>query len=91
MQRIRLDESLHVASLRLYLGELRSLHFRTRDGARLSGAEVVDPLWEGIVHWATVEQPKLLAEQQRTLLTRRILAHRDGQRLLSEFDAREER
>ena len=80
-----------MASLRLYLGELRSLHFRTREGEALPGAEVVDPPWKDIVHWATVEQPKLAAEQQRTLLSRRILQHPDGRRILAAFDAHEER
>jgi hypothetical protein len=91
VDRIRIDEAVHVASLRLYLGELRSVHFRTRDGGRLSGADVVDPLWEGITHWATVEQPKLVVEQQRALLARRIREHPDGTRILRVFDQLEER
>lgn len=90
VERIRTDEEVHVHSLRLYLGELRSLHFRTRDGGRLAGTEVVDPLWEGIVHWATMEQPKLAAEQQRSLLSRRIAEHRDAVRIQAAFDALEE-
>ena len=90
VERIRTDEEIHVRSLRLYLGELRSLHFRTQDGGTLAGAEVVDSLWQDIVRWATVEQPKLAAEQQRTLFTRRILEHPDGRRLLAAFDALEE-
>lgn len=85
--RIRRDEEIHVASLRLYLGELRQLHFRSRDGSRIPGRAIVDPLWQGIVRWATVEQPVLAAARQRELLVRRILAHRDGPRILREFDA----
>lgn len=88
--RIRTDEEIHVLSLRLYLGELRSLTFRTNDGGLLSGHEVVDPLWKTIVNWATVEQPKLMAEQQRKALTERILAHPEGERILEEFNALEE-
>jgi hypothetical protein len=52
---------------------------------------VVDPLWERIVSWATVEQPKLAAEQQREILTRRILAHPEGERILEAFNQLEER
>jgi hypothetical protein len=85
VNRIRRDEELHVASLRLYLGELRGLSFRTRAGGRLPGRELVDPLWEGIVRWATVEQPPLAAERQRQILSERILAHADGRRILREF------
>ena len=89
--RIRQDEEIHVSSLRLYLGELRSLTFRTRDGGRLPGSRVVDPLWKEIIHWATVEQPVLQAAQQRDLYRSRILQHPESPRVLAEFDALEER
>lgn len=85
--RIRCDEEIHVASLRLYLGELRALDFRTRDGGRLPGAAVVDPMWKRLVHWATVEQPPRVAEQQRGILRARVLRHGDGERLWSAFEA----
>jgi hypothetical protein len=90
VNRIRTDEEIHVRSLRLYLGELRSLTFRTQDGGTLAGARVVDPLWEGVVHWATVEQPKLQAEQQRKLLSERIRGHAEAERVQRAFDALEE-
>jgi hypothetical protein len=90
VERIRTDEEVHVLSLRLYLGELRNLRFRIKGGGLLPGAEVVDPLWAEIVRWATVEQPKLAAEQQRELLTRRILEHAEGQRILAAFNALDE-
>ncbi len=84
--RIRADEAIHVASLRLYLGELRHATFRGRDGGRVPGAEVVDPLWERLAHWATVEQPRLVAEQQRELYRGRIAAHPEGARIWPEFE-----
>jgi hypothetical protein len=90
VNRIRTDEEIHVTSLRLYLGELRQLTFRTADGGTLPGRDVVDPLWDGIVQWATVEQPKLAAERQRQILTERILAHTDGERILRDFNALED-
>ena len=74
-------------SLQLYLGELRNCHLRTTDGGKRLGAEILDPMWERLVHWATVEQPKLQAEQQRTTYRERILAHDDGERILREFEA----
>ena len=88
--RIRADEEVHVSSLRLYLGELRNVSFKTRDGGKLPGKDVVDPLWAGIVSWATVEQPKLAAEQQREILTGRILDHPEGKRILETFNQLEE-
>ena len=89
MGRIRTDEEIHVRSLRLYLGELRSVTLKTSDGGRVPGARVVDDLWEGIVRWATVEQPKLFAEQQRKLMTQRIAQHPEAARVQAEFDALE--
>jgi hypothetical protein len=88
--RIRADEEIHVRSLRLILGELRQLHFRTRTGPAKRGAAIVDPLWEGIVRWATVEQPLIAAAQQRALYRERILADPQGPRILAAFDALEE-
>ena len=37
VNRIRTDEAVHVHSLRLYLGELRTLDFKTKDGKTRSG------------------------------------------------------
>ena len=85
--RIRQDEGVHVSSLRLYMGELRNAHFATKSGRSKPGSEVVDPLWREIVRWATEEQPKLQAEQQRALYQGRILEHPDGERLLEGFNA----
>jgi len=89
VRRIRQDEEVHVRSLRLYLGELRAVHFRLHSGAQLPGREVVDPLWEGLVRWATQDQPKLAAEQQRQILTQRIAAHPEAERVRRAFDALE--
>jgi hypothetical protein len=76
-----------VDSLRLYLGELRSLTFRTANGGALPGRVVIDRLWNGIVRWWTVEQPPLAAAQQRAVLHERILRHPDGARILARFEA----
>ena len=90
VNRIRTDEEVHVRSLRLYLGEMRSLTFKTSDGRRVPGAEIVDPRWERIVDWALHEQPKLQAEEQRKLLRERILAHPGGEGILEAFNALEQ-
>ncbi len=84
--KIRQDEAIHVDSLRAYLGELRSLTIKTVDGETIPGAEIVDRLWNTIVHWSTVEMPKLQREQQRKLMEQRILGHPDGERLLERFN-----
>ena len=87
VNRIRSDEAIHVESLRLYLGELRAATFRTRDGGRVAGAAVIDRLWDGIVRWWTVEQPRLAAAQQREVLHERIHQHPDGARIWQRFEA----
>ena len=87
--RIRRDEEIHVTSLRLYLGELKSLTFRKTDGEGIPGAEVIDPIWRTIVHWATVEQPKLVAERERKSFKALILTHPDGLSILDRFDGLE--
>lgn len=84
---IRQDEKIHVDSLLLYLGELRSVRMRTVDGGEIAGREVVDRLWSTIVHWATVEQPKLAVEQQRPVMEARIARHPESARVQREFDA----
>ena len=43
--------------------------------------EIVDDFWAEIVHWATVEQPKLAAEQQRKIFEERIAAHPEAERV----------
>jgi hypothetical protein len=90
VNRIRTDEEIHVSSLRLYLGELRNVHFKTNAGGRQKGSEIIDAAWERIVHWATVEQPKLAAVESRKLLSERILKDPDGERILEKFLALED-
>jgi len=85
VDRIRKDEEIHVRSLRLYLGELRQVHFESKDGGRKPGHEIIDSAWKRITHWATVEQPKLAAAESRKLLSERILKHPDGERILKGF------
>ncbi len=87
VERIRTDEDIHVRSLRLYLGECASVVFRTVDGGQVRGSELIDRFWGGLVRWATIEQPALAAEQQRSLLHERILRHHDGQQIWAEFQA----
>ncbi len=85
--RIREDERIHVESLRLYLGELRELTLKTVEGGTVLGAELIDRFWDGLVRWATVEQPALVADNQYQALRPVILEHPDGERLLAEFNA----
>ncbi|MDG2332627.1 MAG: hypothetical protein P8Q97_00235 [Myxococcota bacterium] len=90
VDRIRQDETVHIESLRLYLGEIRQVELKSADGGSLPGSQVVDEYWGSLVHWATVEQPRLVAEQQRKLMTERISEHPEAARVQQAFDALEE-
>ncbi len=86
IERIRIDEEIHVRSLQLYLGELRGVDVQTVDGGTVSGAALIDRFWSGLVRWATIEQPRIAAETQYQALRPVILAHPEGERILAEFD-----
>jgi hypothetical protein len=87
IERIRTDELIHVRSLCVYLGELRSVTFRTADGGTVSGAALVDRFWDGMVTWATVDQPALNVERIRPEIDVYIATHPDAARVRAEFDA----
>ena len=84
--RIREDELIHVESLRLYLGELRELSLKTVDGGTIQGSDLIDRFWQGLVHWATVEQPAIAASNQYEVLKPIILEAAEGEQILAEFD-----
>ena len=87
IERIRTDEEIHVRSLCVYLGELLSVTFRTNDGGTVSGRELIDRFWGGMVRWATVDQPALNAPQVRADVEAYISTHGEPERVLAEFDA----
>ena len=87
VERIRTDEEIHVESLRLYLGELRNLTLNTVDGGTIRGEELIDPFWTGLVRWATVDQPRLAAENTYQALRKQILEADGGMSILSDFNA----
>ena len=87
IERIRTDELIHVRSLCVYLGELRSVTFRTDGGGTVSGRELIDRFWDGMVRWATVDQPALNAERVRAEVDACIATHPDAPRVRAEFAA----
>jgi hypothetical protein len=87
VERIRTDEAVHVAYLQLVLSELRSFTFVTKDGRRVPGDTVIDPMWATLVRWHAVENPRLARAQMRDVLHARIRRHSDGERLVAAFDA----
>lgn len=85
--RIRTDEEIHVSSLQLYLGELCTIRFRTETGAEISGSELINRFWGGLVTWATTEQPRQASHAQRVLIEERIRRVVDAEGILAAFNA----
>jgi len=87
VNRIRQDESVHVAWLRTAISEFRHATVRTVDGQQLKGSEIVDPVWEKMVHWHAVEMHEANRENNRAELKRKILAAPNGAKVIEEFEA----
>jgi hypothetical protein len=86
VERIRIDEAVHVDYLQLVLSELRHLTFLTNEGDEIMGADILDPAWQTIVHWHGVENPQLARAQQVPLMRGYILNRADGDALLERFE-----
>jgi hypothetical protein len=87
VERIRTDETIHVWSLRLYLGELCQVRFTSVDGGEVPGRTLITRFWDGLVRWATEDQPRQFAAMQRSVIEARLLAHDGGAEVLAEFNA----
>ena len=53
VDRIKQDEAAHVGYLQLLVSEFRSYTIKTRDGGSISGAEIIDPMWETMIEFHT--------------------------------------
>lgn len=86
VNRIRQDESVHVAWLRCAISEFRSFTINTSDGDQVAGSVILDPVWEKMVHWHAVEMHEANRENSRAELRRKILAAPNGEAVISEFE-----
>lgn len=89
VDRIRTDEAIHVAYLQTFVSELRSFTIKCLDGKRIKGAQMIDPIWEGMIHWHAVTQSDFSREQSREAIVARIAKRPDARTLLLQFDALE--
>ena len=87
INRIRLDESVHVAWLRAAISEFRSYTVKTVVGDRVPGAAVIDPVWQKMVHWHAVEMHEAARPAAKAALMEKVLAVQSGDRLLEEFES----
>jgi hypothetical protein len=89
VERIRTDEAIHVAYLQSFVSEMRSFTIKTLKGERIKGAQMIDPIWEGMIHWHAVTQADYGQAQAREAIAGRIGKRADGAALLAKFDALE--
>lgn len=87
VDRVRQDEAVHVAWLRAAISEFRSSTIKTLDGKKVPGSEIVDPVWEKMVHWHAVEMHEANREINHADMEKRILAVAEGKNILKEFVA----
>ncbi|MGV0035341.1 MAG: hypothetical protein ACNYPE_10395 [Candidatus Azotimanducaceae bacterium WSBS_2022_MAG_OTU7] len=87
INRIRLDESVHVAWLRAAISEFRSFTIRANDGTEIPGAEILDPVWEKMVHWHAVEMHETQRPLSIAVMKETVLALKDGKSLFKQFEA----
>lgn len=85
VDRVRQDESVHVAWLMAAISEFRSFTIKTVDGNTLPGFEIVDPVWENMVHWHAIEMHETARPVAEAEMEKKILAVPDGQKILAEF------
>lgn len=85
VNRIRQDESVHVAWLRTAISEFRHFTIKTLDGKQVKGALIVDPVWKKMVHWHAVEMHEANRENNEAELRRKILATPNGEQVLDKF------
>jgi len=90
VERIRADEAIHVGYLQVLVSELRSLTWKAAGGARVPGAQIIDPVWARMVEWHGKTERDLAAVRSRETIGARVLAARGesaGRALLARFDS----
>lgn len=91
VQRIRTDEAIHVAYLQAFVSEMRSVTIKCLNGDRIKGSQMIDPIWEGMIHWHAVTQADFSREQGRTAIIARLNKQTNGGSLVAQFDALEQK
>ncbi len=87
VNRIRQDESVHVAWLRAAISEFRSFTIKTLDGGAVPGASIVDPVWEKMVHWHAVEMHETTRPANIEAIKQKVLGIEDGERVFQGFQS----
>jgi hypothetical protein len=86
VDRIRQDEAPHVGYLTVVISELRSFKFKTADGGTIKGADMMDPIWRGMVHWHSVTNVEWDRQQTRKEFEAMLRVRPEGEKLLAQFN-----
>ncbi len=86
IERIRIDEAIHVGYLQTTISEMRSFTFKDQRGGTAKGADMIDPFWAELVKWHGETQFDETAKRSRANLQPQIL-EAGGDALLAKFDA----
>ncbi len=87
VNRIREDESVHVAWLRAAITEFRSSTIKTVNGDEVSGVKILDPVWRNMVHWHAVEMHETNRPVAEDQLKKSIMETQDGEAVLKQFES----
>lgn len=87
VERIRIDEAVHVGYLQTVVSEMRSFTFKTVDGGTIAGKDLIDPVWEKMVIWHGETTYDLSKEQSYETIKEGLLSKENGQKLLADFEA----
>ncbi|MCZ6503678.1 MAG: hypothetical protein O6945_14335 [Gammaproteobacteria bacterium] len=87
VNRIRQDESVHVAWLLSAISEFRSFTIKTVSGEEVNGAEILDPVWGRMVYWHAVEMHETNRPINTELVKKTILATENGEAIFEQFEA----
>ncbi len=91
VERIRIDEAIHVGYLQTAISEMRSFTFKAVDGGTVKGKDLIDPIWEGMVEWHSVTQADFSRQQSHDAIKARLETTPEGKRLFAEFEALEQK
>ncbi|MGD0191412.1 MAG: hypothetical protein ABSD74_11780 [Rhizomicrobium sp.] len=91
VDRIRADEAPHVGYLTDAVSELRSFAFKREGGGTVSGMEMIDPIWRGMVQWHGVTNFAHDRELRRENIVHLLEREPNGHALVSRFDELEGR
>ncbi len=91
VDRIRQDEAPHVGYLTDVISELRSLTIKTVDGKRVSGAQIIDPVWRGMVQWHAVTNMDFDRKVTHDEIAAMLMKRANGAELLRRFDQLEQK